>query len=86
MENEELMWALITFGRNNLQDFVARSRDLGDAATYLLAELNYELARVTLFKTEDLVSFQKREFSTTSPIKLQAMAISIAKNLRHSKS
>ena len=60
VEMEELTWALMTFGRNSLKDFVARSRDVGDATTYLLAELNLELARVTHFKTEDLTTFQRK--------------------------
>jgi len=59
--SEEFMCALITFGRGNVQDLVARSTDVGDTRTYLLAELNFELARVTSFKTVDLVNFERRE-------------------------
>ena len=58
--SEELLCALMTFGRSNLQDFVARSRDLSDASTYLRAELSLELARVTSFKTSNLVTFEKK--------------------------
>jgi hypothetical protein len=50
----------MTFGRGNLQDFVARSRDVRVTASYLSAELNLELARAISFKTTDLVTFQRR--------------------------
>lgn len=65
--SDELMWALITFGRKNLQDFVARSRDMSDATTYLLAELNFELSRVTSFKTTDLMTFERKEVFRYQP-------------------
>ncbi len=61
VESEELMCALMTFGRGSVQDLVARSSDVGDTRTYLLAELNFELARVTSFKTVDLMNFEKRD-------------------------
>ena len=61
VESEELMCALIAFGRRNVQDIVARSGDVSDATTYLLVELNLELARVTSFKTMDLVTFERKE-------------------------
>ncbi len=60
-ENEELTLTLIALGRNELQDCFARSRNASDATAYLLAELNFELARATLFKTKDLVTFQRRK-------------------------
>ena len=59
--SEELMCALIAFGRRNVQDIVARSKDVSDATDYLLVELNLELARVTSFKTMDLVTFERKE-------------------------
>ena len=59
--SEELMCALMTFGRGSVQDLVARSSDVSDTRTYLLAELNFELAQVTSFKTMDLVTFERRE-------------------------
>ena len=59
--SEELMCALIAYGRANLQDILARSRDVNDATTYLLVELNLDLARVTSFKTMDLVTFERKE-------------------------
>ena len=58
--SEELLCALVTFGRCNIQDFVARSIDTRDITTYLLVELNLELARVTSFKTNDLVTFERK--------------------------
>ncbi len=61
VESEELMCALMTFGRGSVQDLVARSSDVSDTRTYLLAELNFELARVTSFKTVDLMNFEKRD-------------------------
>ncbi len=60
-ESEEFLCALIAFGRSNLQDLVARSRNVRDASAYLLAELNLELARVTSFKTVDSVTFERKE-------------------------
>ncbi len=56
--SEELMCALITYGRRSLQGIVARSGDVSDATTYLLVELNLEIARVMSFKTMDLVTFE----------------------------
>jgi hypothetical protein len=61
VESGELMCAFITFGRRNLQDFVARSNDVSDVITYLLVERNLELARLTPFKTKDLVTFERKE-------------------------
>jgi hypothetical protein len=58
--HEELLCALMTFGRRNLQDVVARSRDVRVTASYLSAELNLELARAISFKTTDLVTFQRK--------------------------
>ncbi len=59
--SEELLCALITFVRGNLQDFVARSSDLSDASTYLLAELNLELARATSFKKKAVFRYQPNQ-------------------------
>ncbi len=60
-ESEQFLCALITFGRSNLQDLGARSRNVRDASAYLLAELNLELVRVTSFKTVDSVTFERNE-------------------------
>ena len=59
--SEELMCALITYGRWSLQDILARSRDVSDATTYLMVELNLDFARVTSFKTTDSVTFERKE-------------------------
>jgi uncharacterized protein YpiB (UPF0302 family) len=56
----ELMQWIEQFGRWNVQEFVAKSRDMSDILTYLKAERNLELAKVMPFMTSDSVSFQKR--------------------------
>ena len=58
--NEDLLCALVAFGRTNIQDFIARSGDVRDATTYLLVERSLELARVTSYTTKDLVTFEKK--------------------------
>ena len=58
---EELMSGLIKFGRGNVHDFIARSNDVNDAATYLWVDLSFNLARVLSFETTNLVTFQKKE-------------------------
>ena len=80
--SEEFLCALITFGRSNLLDFVARSRDLSDASAYLQAELNLELARVTSFRTADLVTFERKEvFSeATTSLLTRNLQLSIGHN------
>ena len=50
----------MAFGRGNIQDFVARSRDVRDTTTYLVVERSLELTRVTSHTTKDLVTFQKK--------------------------
>ena len=56
----ELMQWIEQFGRWNVQEFVAKSRDMSDVLTYLVAERSLELAKVTPFVTADSVSFRKR--------------------------
>ena len=56
----ELMQWIEHFGRWNVQNFVAKSRDVKDVLTYLKAERNLELAKVMPFVTSDSVSFEKR--------------------------
>ena len=73
--SEDLLCALITFGRSNIQDFVARSRDMRDPTTYLLVELNLELARVTSYKTTDLVTFERKVVFRYQPNQAQATAV-----------
>jgi uncharacterized protein YpiB (UPF0302 family) len=56
----ELMQWIEQFGRWNVQEFVAKSRDMRDVLTYLKAERSLELAKVMPFVTADSVSFEKR--------------------------
>jgi hypothetical protein len=56
----ELMQWIEQFGRWNVQEFVAESRDMRDVLTYLKAERSLELAKVMPFVTADSVSFEKR--------------------------
>ena len=56
----ELMQWIEQFGRWNVQEFVAKSRDMRDVLTYLPAERSLELAKVMPFVTADSVSFEKR--------------------------
>jgi hypothetical protein len=58
---EELMSGLIKFGRGSVHDFIVRSNDVNDAATYLWVDLSFNLARVLFFETTDLVTFEKKE-------------------------
>jgi len=58
--SEELLCALVAFGRRNIQDFIARSRDASDTTTYLVVERSLELSRVTSYTTKDLVTFEKK--------------------------
>ena len=56
----ELMQWIEQFGRWNVQEFVAKSQNMGDVLTYLRAERGLELAKVIPYVTSDLVSFEKR--------------------------
>ena len=56
----ELMQWIEQFGRWNVQEFVAESRDMRDVLIYLKAERSLELAKVMSFVTVDSVSFEKR--------------------------
>jgi uncharacterized protein YpiB (UPF0302 family) len=56
----ELMEWIEQFGRWNVQEFVAKSRDRRDVLTYLKAERSLELAKVMPCVTVDSVSFEKR--------------------------
>jgi uncharacterized protein YpiB (UPF0302 family) len=56
----ELMQWIEQFGRWNVQEFVAKSRDMTDVLAYLKAERSLELAKVMPFVTSDSVSFEKR--------------------------
>ncbi|OGP94647.1 MAG: hypothetical protein A2157_11325 [Deltaproteobacteria bacterium RBG_16_47_11] len=48
------------FGRWNVQEFVAKNRDMRDVLTYLKPDRSLELAKVMPFVTADSVSFEKR--------------------------
>ena len=52
--SEDLLCSLVAFGRRNIQDFIARSRDVSDTTTYLLVERVVELSRVTSYTTKEL--------------------------------
>jgi hypothetical protein len=58
--SEELIWGIEQYGRWNIQEFVARSRDIGDVLTYLKAERILEMVKVMSFVTIDSVSFERR--------------------------
>ena len=83
---EELMSGLIKFGRGNVHDFIARSNDVNDAATYLWVDLSFNLARVLSFETTDLVTFEKKEVlrDTLNQAKDQGLQ-SISQNITYAK-
>jgi hypothetical protein len=56
----ELIQWIEQFGRCNVQEFVAKSRDIRDVLTYLKAERSLELAKVMPFVTADSVIFEMR--------------------------
>ncbi len=59
----ELIEWIDHFGRGNVQELIAKKKDVCDVITYLRAERNLELDRGVAFVTDDLTSFKKR----TSP-------------------
>jgi hypothetical protein len=56
----ELIQWIEQFGRWNVQEFVAKSRDMRDVLTYLKVERSLEFGKAMLFVTADSVSFKKR--------------------------
>ena len=56
---EELILGLRRYGRENVQDVVARSQYAGDTLAYLRVEFSFELLRFTSFVTTNLVNFVK---------------------------
>jgi len=60
LKGVELMQWIEHFGRWNVQDFVAKSRNMKDVLTYLRAERVLEMVKVMPFVTVDLVSFERR--------------------------
>jgi hypothetical protein len=77
--SEEFLCVLLAFGRSHLQDFVARSRNVSYVSTYLLAELNLELARVTSFMTMDLVTFERKEVFSKVTTSLSTRNLQLSK-------
>jgi hypothetical protein len=61
IKTEEMMNNFIRFGRKDIQDFVAKSRDVKDAVTYLRMEFEFEIDRITTFITADSHSFEKKK-------------------------
>ncbi len=61
VRSDELISCLSRYGRSYIQDFVVRSRDVRDAATYLRVELSLELARAMSSRTTDSVTFEREE-------------------------
>ncbi len=59
----ELIEWIDHFGRGNVQDLIAKRKDIWDVITYLRAERSLELARGIAFVTGDLASFEKRTSS-----------------------
>ena len=60
LRNEELMQSLIGYGREAMQDFVTRSRNINDAIYYLRLERCLEILKLTSFVTENLINFERR--------------------------
>ena len=59
LNTEELILGLRRYGRENVQDVVARSQYAGDTLAYLRVEFSFELLRFTSFVTTNLVNFVK---------------------------
>ncbi len=59
----ELIEWIDHFGREHVQELIAKRKDVWDVITYLRAERSLELAKGVAFVTDDLASFKKR----TSP-------------------
>ena len=60
LKGEELLLGIEQYGRWNMQEFVARSRDVTDVLTYLRVERVLAMVRAISFVTVDSVSFEKR--------------------------
>jgi len=58
--DEELMLGIEQYGRWNIQEFVAESREMMDVLIYLRAERILEMSKVMSFVTVDSVTFEKR--------------------------
>jgi hypothetical protein len=64
IRNEELIQCLIGYGRETMQDFVTKSRNIHDAIYYLRLERCLEILKLTSFVTRNLINFERR---TTFP-------------------
>jgi len=60
IRNEELMQFLMCYGRETMQNFVTRSRNINDAIYYLRLERCLEILKLTSFVTENLINFERR--------------------------
>ena len=60
IRNEELIQCLICYGRETMQGFVTRSRNINDAIYYLRLERCLEILKLTSFVTENLINFERR--------------------------
>lgn len=67
LKSEELMCAIMNFGRRDIQDFVARSRDMGDALTYLRVERNFAILKAMSFVTTNSVDFERKTAFPSNP-------------------
>ncbi len=61
-ESEELIEGLVRFGRQAVQDYVTRSRDIGDTMRYIRAEQCLEIVRLTSVTT-NLVDLERKDIS-----------------------
>ena len=78
MKGEDLMFGLVCWGRDIVQDFVARSQDVTDVINYLHAERGMEIAKKISFVTTDNMTFVKKEFFRTGSDKPQELAPAVA--------
>jgi len=62
----ELIEWIDHFGRRNVQELIAKRKDVWDVIAYLRAERSLELARGVAFVTSDWVNFEKGEASELS--------------------
>jgi hypothetical protein len=67
MKGEDLMFGLVCWGRDIVQDFVARSQDVTDVINYLHAERGMEIAKKIAFVTKNEVTFEKKTFFRANP-------------------
>jgi hypothetical protein len=61
------MYGLLHYGRAIVQDFVVKSRDVNDAVNYIQAERGLEFVKRISFVTTNLLSFEKKTYTPSSP-------------------